>query len=406
MDFDFYPQQYNFLIDKNPISGFIGGIGSGKTFTGTAWILTQALQNKKLNYYACANTYPQLKDAIYPHIFAWLERFGLKEKTDYTFNKTDKDLKFFNGSMIMFRSLQNFNMIRGGQAAGAYIDEARDITLEALQVIQGRLRQISNAQLKITTTPAGYNWIYDYWKDGLLQIFKMKTSDNKDLPPDYFQSLIKTYSKDFARQELFADFINFAGKLIYSEFNRQVNLTDIRTALQHNELIYIGMDFNVDPFCAILAVKRDKKIIAFDEIVLHDLSIKAMVQTIKEKYPNNQYHIYPDSSGKNRTLLDNKTYIGELEKYFGEENLFYWNKNPRRSERYNAVNNYLMNGNLLIYSGLDTIIKDLERVKFSDDGSFTISSKLPSDLTHISDALGYMLYYLYKNREEAQWRLT
>ncbi len=401
MNFKFFKPQYEFMTDKSPIVAFIGGIGSGKTYTGSAWLLSQALTKPNRNFYACSNTYPQLKDSLYPKFFSWLEAFGLKEKIDYTFNKTDKDLKLSNGSLIMFRSLQNYNMIRGAEATSALLDEARDMEEEALKVILGRLRESDTAQIKITTTPAGYNWIYDMKKAGNLVVHSMKTADNTYLPRTYIENLADNYSGDFLRQELYAEFVNFAGKLVYSDFIRDKNIIE-EVPETAGKTIHIGMDFNVDPFCAIVLIEHGGKLYAIDEIVLHGMAVDAMINTIKEKYDGHDIYIYPDSSGKNRTLIEMKSVIGELQKAFGMDRVQYFKANPRISARVNTVNAELKQGNLLIYYKCEKMIKDLERVKFSESGAFEIA-KQSKDLTHISDALGYMVYYK-KISEVAEWQ--
>jgi len=345
-----------------------------------------------------------LKDSLYPKFFKWLEDFGLKEGEDYTFNKTDKDLKLSNGSVIMFRSLQNYNMIRGGEASGALLDEARDMEREAFEVILGRMREKNNAKIRITTTPAGFNWIHDLIKDNNCEMYSMKTEENTSLPENYIANLKKTYSSDFLRQELYAEFVNFAGRLVYSDFRRNKNITKNILKLSQDDTIHIGMDFNVDPFCATVATKKAGVFYIFDEIILHGLSLDAMIAEIKRRYGDRNIIIYPDSSGKNRTLIGITSYISELVKAFGRENIKYFSKNPRISERINIVNKELKSGNIIISEKCVYLIKDFERVKFAESGAFEIA-KHEKDLTHVSDALGYMVYY-QKAMEANRWQQT
>ena len=394
---DFFKPQLAFLRDNSPLSAFIGGIGSGKTLTGARWLLKEALSNNGLNFYACANTYPQLKDVLYPKFFSTLADWQLREGKHWHFNKTNKDLKFFNGSTIMFRSLQNYNLLRGAEVSAALIDEARDTSEEAVEVIIGRLRQSKNAKLKITTTPNGYNWLYDWIKEGKIKTFKMTTYDNTLLPQSYIAFLENQYKGLFYRQELLAEFVNFGGQLVYFEFSRPNNIYIVNIKPASNETIHIGLDFNIDPFCAIAGVYRQGKIYAFQEIALHGLDVKAMISEIKKLWPTNPIIVYPDSSGKNRNVLSMQTAINMLKNAFGDENVKFFRVNPRVVNRIQTVNTWLSKGDLLISRHCKRLIKDFERVKFVNTGAFELDKK-DKELTHISDALGYMVYYLEKQK--------
>jgi len=393
---ELFPTQRAFIESSASLAAFIGGIGSGKTFTGAVWLLRLALTaGEPLNFYACSNTYPQLKDALYPKFFGFLGQWGLREGLHYTFNKTDKDLKFFNGSVIMFRSLQNFNMLRGAEAAAALIDEARDAPEEAVNVIIGRLRQKENAQLKITTTPAGFNWIYDWYMDGRLDVYRMPTEENTKLPKSYIEHLKNQYSGDFLRQELFADFVNFGGKLVYNEFSRRKNIFVYKGDLGDDEPVYVGLDFNVDPFCAVAAFERDGVFYFFDEIVLRGLTIADMTREIHRRYGKRgkrPIYIYPDASARNRNVAKMTTILYDLQRSFGTDRVRYFSSNPRVVNRIQTTNNYLRDKKIMIDERLEVLIRDLERVKYKETGAMEID-KSDAQLTHASDALGYLIYY-------------
>ena len=397
----FFKPQRLFLQDQSPISAFIGGVGSGKTLTGARWLLASALKKNNRNFYACANTYPQLKDVLFPKFFGTLKEWGLREKAHWYFNKSTKDLTFFNGSLIMFRSLANYNMLRGAEVSAALIDEARDVSEEAVKVVMGRLRQAKNAQLKLTTTPNGYNWLYDWIQEGRLTWYKMTTYDNTQLPESYVKMLEEQYTGDFYRQEIMAEFVNFGGRLVYGLFDRRKHVIDAFQPAP-TETIHIGLDFNVDPFCAIACAERQGKIYAFQEIILHGLDINAMVAEIKKLFPNRNIFIYPDSSGKNRHVAKTETLIGTLKRGFGLENVKYFSKNPRIVDRIQTVNNWLAAGKVTITKQCEWLIRDLERVKFVKSGAFELD-KTEKDLTHISDGLGYMIYYMQKAKSN-EWR--
>ena len=397
----FFKSQYKFLTYTGAIAAFIGGIGSGKTFTGVCWLLKQALAGKGKKLLALANTYSQLKDVLYPKIFNILDLYGIEEGRWYTFNRTSKDLYFkHNGSIIMFRSLSKYNIIRGIEVSHALIDEARDTTEEAVNVVLGRLRETKWAKLRITTTPAGYNWLYDWYKSGKMETFFMSTFENTHLPNDYIKNLEERYSGPFLRQELHAEFVNFGGLLVYSEFDRKKNIFD--TDINDYRVLHIGMDFNINPFCATVVVEKDNKYYVIDEIILRGLDINAMINEIKKRYNKTDIYIYPDASGNNRNVINSDTVIKALQRAFGIDNIKFYSRNPRIYNRVNIVNNWLKKEKILINKKCINLIKDFERVKFVNTGSFEID-KSNKELTHMSDALGYMVHYIEKRANWEQY---
>jgi phage terminase large subunit len=65
-----------------------------------------------------------------------------------------------------------------------------------------------------------------YQRQGEINIFKASTKDNPFLSPEFVASLERSYTGDFARQELYGDFVAFEG-LVYQNFSRDVH---VRTA--------------------------------------------------------------------------------------------------------------------------------------------------------------------------------
>jgi phage terminase large subunit len=56
-------------------------------------------------------------------------------------------------------------------------------------------------------------------------VFKASTKDNPYLSPEFVASLEQAYTGDFARQELYGEFVSFEG-LVYDEFSRDVHVVD------------------------------------------------------------------------------------------------------------------------------------------------------------------------------------
>ena len=69
---------------------------------------------------------------------------------------------------MVCRSLDNYDDIRGLEIGWAWIDETRDTKREAFDVVLGRLRHQHSDRydVRITTTPKGFNWLHDVFEIG------------------------------------------------------------------------------------------------------------------------------------------------------------------------------------------------------------------------------------------------
>jgi len=193
----------------------VGGIGSGKTFVGSLWGIQQASNPGTLGL-VIAPTYPMLRDVAWR---AFLEIGGLAiaEK-----KRGEMILTVQGGGEILFRSADNPDRLRGPNIHWALLDEAALCPRETWDITIGRLRASGTAgPCRIVTTPKGRNWLYERQTE--MTIFKAATEENPYLSPEFVSSLKRSYTGNFARQELYGDFVAFEG-LVYSMFSRDVHV--------------------------------------------------------------------------------------------------------------------------------------------------------------------------------------
>jgi phage terminase large subunit len=118
-------------------------------------------------------------------------------------------------------------LFRGLSVAWAWVDEGGLCSEELWKVVLGRLRQ-SDPQAWITTTPQGFNWLFDFFVEAENPEYgyvRSATAENNYLPPEYLQSLEANYSGSFHDQELLGAFTAPSG-LVYPEFDRRVHMVD------------------------------------------------------------------------------------------------------------------------------------------------------------------------------------
>jgi hypothetical protein len=279
-------------------------------------------------------------------------------------------------------------------------DEARLFDEE--MSIELVIEALEDNTVDFTTTPEGFNWVYDFFvkqlkDDESLQqyygIVHASTRKNaKNLPKNYIDKLYATYPANLVDAYVDGQFVNLTGGQVYRQFDRRLNHSDIED--NGNETLHIGMDFNVGKMSAVVHVERNKLPIAVNEI-FGCLDTPDMIAEINRIYPNRKIYVYPDSSGKNRKSNEaGKTDISELKK--AGFTVKYKSLNPRVRDRVNSVNAMFCNGagerRYLVNTNLcKRYTDDLEQQVYNKQGE----PDKAHDNDHMTDAGGYYIAHEY-----------
>ena len=249
------PSQDRFVFSAKRYPFFVAGIGSGKTMAGA---IRSALFAKKGDGMILAPTYPMLRDATQHTFFELLDEAAIS----YEFNKGDQEAILF-GHRILFRSADHPERLRGTNLTWAWLDEGAMMRSSVWDIVLGRLR-IGDRTAFVTTTPAGFNWVYDRANGDRdeYEFIRARTQDNVHLPTDYVQDLTATYTGEFAAQELEGEFVAFEG-LIYSDFRQGVHISEAEPKGQKVCAIDFGY---TNPFVALWgSVDEDGRLHIYDE---------------------------------------------------------------------------------------------------------------------------------------------
>lgn len=270
--------QYRFLRSKAKFCALIGGIGSGKTFAGSTFILESVIESPEALHFIGANTYSQLQQATLVAMFNLLDTQGI----EYTFNKVDGILRFCGGT-VLCKSMDNFEMHRGIEIGSFWLDESRDLKQAAFDMMMGRLRDRRAKRLRgrITSSPSGRNWIYDYFhKSGEknnpdFELIHATSFDNTYLPDGYIDSIKSMYSDEFYQQEILGEFISGGRGMIFP-WAAAHNYPPFVEPIDINKwMLLIGLDpASTSTFGVIFFLHNTytKQTIAFDEIYEQEMS--------------------------------------------------------------------------------------------------------------------------------------
>jgi predicted phage terminase large subunit-like protein len=217
MNIPLLPEQIDFITSKNPIVQYVAGIGAGKTFVACI----KATQNALGGRYELmlGLTYSAARDVIFDTLLKVFDLFGLIANRHYTVNKSELNISFIGGGKILIRSAEVGNRLRGLNISDAFIDEAGYLKdKDVFDIVLGRLRDRDDGQLYITTSPCGFNYIYDLSLRSDVTTIKVSTFKNSFLPDRYIKTLLSQYSSTFIQQELYAEFVTLSNGMFNSQW--------------------------------------------------------------------------------------------------------------------------------------------------------------------------------------------
>lgn len=192
-------------------TALVAGSGAGKTHGGGLKSLEVCAKYPGVDGMVTAPSYRVLESAtipIYEEIFT--------KALIANFNKTDMVASLVTGGQIFFRTTKDPYLLRGPTLGWFHMDEAAESPALAFKILQARLRDSKGPnQGWITTTPRGFNWLYNEFgaqERSNYLLITAKTRDNIFLPSDYADKLKESYQDEqFLLQELEGQFIEVGG---------------------------------------------------------------------------------------------------------------------------------------------------------------------------------------------------
>ena len=368
--------QYDFMYAKENHVLFCGGVGSGKTFTGALWAIMMSQMYPNCRGLITANTHSQLQKATLAEMFSICDTLGIKYRYLVNQNRV-----FIGKSEILCYTMEKPENLAGPTVGWAWLDEAAFYRPLAFDKAAARVRDTKGpCQIRMTTTPNGFNWLYEYFVEkpaDYKRVVYSSTMDNTpNLPETYVKQLRDQYDKKMSIQELDGQFINLNSGQVYYSFDRNKHVKQIN--LMDKDLLMVGLDFNVHPLCGVFVAKRGEMIYIVDELYLENSNTFEAAKEILRRYPNRYMQVIADETGNRRRTSSNQT-DHEIIRRAGLELPKF--RNPMVKDRYNNINRLFDKGYIKIHPRCTRLIKDLEQLTYDNDDDM---------LSHISDALGYV----------------
>lgn len=397
--------QSNFLSMSQKYRAFVSGFGGGKTVCGSMGVSKHHYEFSKVNSGYFAPSYPMIRDIFYPTIeeVAFMFDFNVK------INQGNHEVHHYDGRRYMgttiCRSMDKPGSIIGFKIGHALIDEFDTLPLSkallAWRKIQARMRYkipgLKNG-VDVTTTPEGFLATHKLFVEDPLNkpelksnygLIQASTYDNAaNLPDDYIPSLLESYPEELVQAYLHGQFVNLKSGTVYRSYNR-VTHNSKETINQNGDILFIGMDFNVQKMAARVFVKRVNGFHCVAE--LNDiLDTPEMIKVINERWAaRNRIIVYPDASGAGRnsvgaSITDIGLLIGAGFEVRAKAS------NPFVKDRVNAVNVAFTKAKLFVNAReCPRTASDLEKQAYDANGE----PDKTAGFDHGNDALGYFVAY-------------
>jgi hypothetical protein len=294
------------------------------------------------------------------------------------------------------------------------MDELTYSPEEAWLRLEGRLRDPLAKQLCGfgVWTPKGFDWVYRRFVAEPVEGYAVvvaKPNENRHILeriPDFYTRLRSSYDAKFYAQEVLGEYVESCGDRVYANFRRHVNVREAEVELR-NPLCW-ALDFNVDPMCSVVAQIRDGKVWVLDEIVLNRATTEQACEEFHRRHPRHDAGvvIYGDASGYRMQTTGESDYRVVkrqlLRAGYPRVEFQAMRRNPAVKDRVNLMNAMLEDASggvrLFVHPKCRELIKDFEEVLYKD-GSRIVDKERDERRTHLSDALGYLVWREFGRKE-------
>lgn len=369
----------------------VAGRRFGKTFLSIAELIDVAVPKEGSHCWYVAPTYKAAKEIAWDMLIARIPPEWIRKS-----NETALTLTLINGSTIALKGAEKPDNLRGRSLDFVVMDEFADMRPEAwYEVIRPSLSDRQGSALFIGT-PKGRNHFYDLWTQGAdgnpdWYSFQYTTIDGGQVAPEEIEAAKRDLDERTFNQEYNAQFVNYSG-IIYYNFSREES---VNRSADDGSMLHIGMDFNLDPMSAVVAIRDGSTLKIIDEIVIYGSNTDEIVDEIKTRFPSRQICVYPDPAARQRkTSAGGRTDLSILQNAGFAVKVR--DKHSAIRDRINSVNARLKSADgqrhLVIDPRCKQVIKSLERQTYKEG---TSQPDKDSGFDHMNDALGYLIDFLY-----------
>lgn len=354
-----YPQD-KFIFCKDKFVCLKGTWRCGKSMAGLLSANKECEEIPNNLYLIIRKEYPDLRDSTLRDWERWIGRPV----------NGDRDVRYANGSTLMFRHGDDLNSLKNTTLGGGLMVQAEEMTESDFWFLKGRLSRLgATNQLRLECNYDGHNWI---WKLFNIQkigtLITTNTFDNEaNLPPDYIPGL-KKLPKQLQERFLYGSDADMEGR-VWDEFSLDKNVRDpfyIPSGWDKNVVLDHGF---TNPTAVLwAAIDWDGNIFIIDEHYEAGKSISYHAEEIKKRDNSEvkRWFIDPSCSAKTQQkkleagIVDLHSIIDEYRDY----GLRFEPADNALLAGINRVNEYFKAGKLIIFKNCVNTIREVENWKW------------------------------------------
>ncbi|AWJ93835.1 P-loop protein (plasmid) [Azospirillum baldaniorum] len=378
--------------------------GAGKTILVTNYLMRQAIEIHGSQYVYVVPTFAMGMRSFWENMVKFTH--GIP---GWSSNKQDKYWAYDPGNGIsskiwMVSCDDGGDNIRGVHPHGLVVDEAQKLPVTLWQEI---LRPTLNNQKGwaiILGTPNGKDnllyWAYDNGNNPAMKEWSQFTYDvhsTKVFSEEEVEAIRLEQDDDTFKQEFLCSFVKSSNEVVFNQFDPAVHVRPPTDLPDDDRLpVLVGMDFNINPMSAVVAIQRGDQLHIIDEIVLPNSHTGDMAEEIANKYRGRRIQIYPDQSGRSgRTSAVGETDFTILRRtgFYVYENR---SGNPPVLESIKTVNMMLRpvqggEPKILISAKCKNLVQCMDRLRFKPGSSIVDKTQ---GYDHMTDALRYLITFM------------
>ena len=376
-------------------------------------------------FFACAPTHQQAKDIFWRDLKRMVPRWAmLGQSPRNAISESELSIRLAIGSVIRVAGLDKPARIEGGFWDGGVITEFGN-TKPGLMDEHIHPMLIAGGWIDIEGVPEGRNHYYDLaqtvraCEDPLEMQFHHWTTE--DVLWRYLGRSRAAKEIALAKsrmdplvfdQEFRASFVNFTGRTYYP-FDQERH-AKTRLTWNKNAPLALCFDFNWDPGTCVAVQEgllpetanpgknKSRGTLCIGEVYARRANTKIVCDRVIHNWGSHKglIELHGDASGGAQGSAQTEGSDWDLvektlRRKFGDRmQKRYPKANPAVRARVNAVNSRLLGASgmarmAVCPKGCPHLVKDLEGVRTIKGGSGEIDKKVDSDLTHVSDAMGY-----------------
>ena len=366
----------------------------GKTTLAIRELCYTARIPNRLVWY-CSPSYRQSKSIAWVKLkqvlkdLRWVKRI----------NEAELTITLKNGSRICLRGADNKDSLRGVGIDFLVLDECADIEESAWSEVLRPTLSDTKGNALFCGTPKGMNWFHDLYQRGQdtteteWSSYQFTTLEGGFVDANEIEQAKRDLDSKTFRQEYQATWETYSG-IIYYGFDMAQNVANVVEPLDNN-IIHIGIDFNLDPMSAVVAYIKDGIVNVYDEIQIWSSNTDELCQEIHRRYPGKKIFVYPDPASKQRktsaggrtdlSILTNAGFIPKV-----------MSRHMAIRDRVNSVNAKLCSASgqrgIIIHPKCKNLLNSIAKQTYKEG---TVLPDKTQGFDHMNDALGYLISFLY-----------